>query len=48
MTYKILTKGPFENIQKFEQRLNQMSMEGWRVITSMSSGMYLVLGKEKY
>lgn len=48
MKYKLIAKGPFEKAEKFEARLNQMAMEGWRVITNMSQGAYLVLGKEKY
>jgi len=48
MKYKLISKGPFEKAEKFEARLNQMAMEGWRVVTSMSQGAYLVLGKEKY
>lgn len=37
----------FEKKEAFEERLNSLAREGWRVITSMSSGAYLVLGKEK-
>lgn len=48
MKYKLVQKGPFEKAEKFENRLNQLAMEGWRVITNMSQGAYLVLGKEKY
>lgn len=48
MQYKLIQKGPFEKKEKFEQKLNSLALEGWRVITSMSNGEYLVLGKEKY
>ncbi len=48
MQYKLITKGPFEKVEKFEIRLNELSLQGWRVITNMSQGAYLVLGKEKY
>ena len=48
MQYKLISKGPFEKPEKFEKRLNEMAMSGWRVITSMTQGAYLVLGKDKY
>lgn len=48
MQYKLITKGPFEKVEKFERRLNELSAQGWRVITNMSQGAHLVLGKEKY
>ncbi len=48
MQYKLVNKGPFEKVEKFEKRLNELSAQGWRVITSMTQGAYLVLGKEKY
>ncbi len=47
MQYKIINQKAFEKIEKFEERLNHLSREGWRVITSMQSGAYLILGKEK-
>ncbi|WP_420387326.1 hypothetical protein [Roseivirga sp.] len=47
MQYKIIQKGPFEKVEKFQVRLNQLAMEGWRVVTVMSD-IYLILGKEKY
>jgi len=48
MQYQLIVKGPFEKTEKFEKRLNEMSAQGWRVITSMTQGAYLVMGKEKY
>ena len=48
MQYKLISKGPFEKPEKFEKRLNEMAMSGWRVITSMTQEAYLVLGKDKY
>lgn len=48
MQYKLISKGPFEKTEKFEKRLNDMSAQGWRVITNMSQGAFLVLGKDKY
>ncbi|MFT6871097.1 MAG: hypothetical protein ACJAVN_000094 [Roseivirga sp.] len=48
MEYKLITKGPFEKAEKFEKRLNVMAAQGWRVITSMTQGAYLVLGKDKH
>ena len=47
MKYKIIQKGPFEKVEKFEERLNEMAMSGWRIVTSLGD-FYLVLGKEKY
>ena len=48
MEYKLLTKGPFENLKKFEKRINELAVRGWRVITTLSSGHVLVLGKERH
>ena len=48
MQYKLIQKGPFEKAEKFERRLNEMAAQGWRVITNMSQGAYLVMGKERY
>ena len=48
MHYKIIQKGPFEKLDKFEKRLNEMAMSGWRVVTSMNHGTYLILSKDKY
>ncbi len=48
MEYKLLHKGPFEKIDTFQKRLNALSANGWRVITSFAGGAYLVLGKEKH
>ncbi len=48
MQYKLISKGPFEKPEKFERRLNEMASQGWRVITSMTQGAYLVMGKDKY
>lgn len=47
MQYKIIQKGPFEKLDKFEKRLNELAMSGWRVVTSLGD-FYLVLGKDKY
>jgi len=47
MEYKIFKQKAFESSEKTEKRLNEMAMQGWRVITSMSQGAYLVLGKGK-
>jgi len=48
MEYKLISRSPFEKTQKFEKRLNDMASQGWRVITSMTQGSFLVMGKEKY
>lgn len=47
MQYKIIQKGPFEKVEKFEKRLNELAQSGWRVIAGLGD-FYLVLGKEKY
>lgn len=47
MEYKLVSKGAFENIEKFEKRLNGMAVQGWRVITNMTQGAYLILEKKK-
>lgn len=47
MQYKLIHKGPFEKVIKFEKKLNELSAQGWRVITSMTQGEFLVLGKDK-
>ena len=36
LTYKIVKKGLFESIEKFENRLNELAAEGW-VAVSISS-----------
>ncbi|WP_176723384.1 hypothetical protein [Roseivirga misakiensis] len=47
MEYKLVAKGAFEKTETFEKRLNAMAAQGWRVITNMSQGAYLLLGKGK-
>lgn len=47
MEYKIVTRGPFEKTEKFEIRLNELAMSGWRVITSHGD-LSLVMGKAKH
>lgn len=47
MQYKVIQKGPFERIEKFEQKLNELAMSGWRVVTVVSD-IYVILGKEKH
>ena len=34
--YKVISKGVFERISKFEDRLNGMAAEGWRVVAASS------------
>lgn len=31
--YKIVKKGVFESIAKFEERINSLSLEGWKAIS---------------
>lgn len=47
MEYKIFKMKAFDNSEKIEKRLNELSMQGWRVVTSMHQGSYLVLSKGK-
>ncbi|MHA7101846.1 hypothetical protein BXY85_2858 [Roseivirga pacifica] len=47
MQYKIIQKGPFEKVEKFEKKLNEMAMSGWRIVASLGD-FYLVLGKDKH
>lgn len=47
MEYKIFKMKAFDSAEKIEKRLNEMSMKGWRVVTSMNHGTYLVLSKGK-
>ena len=46
MQYKIVHKGPFEKVAKFEKRLNELAMSGWRVVTALDD-YHLVLAKGK-
>ncbi len=48
MEYKILVKGPFEKIDKFEKKLNEHALRGWRVVTTFTSGYAIILGKERH
>lgn len=47
MQYKIITRGPFEKVEKFEMRLNEMALSGWRVITCHGD-LGVILGKQKH
>ncbi|GAB5523822.1 MAG: hypothetical protein Roseis2KO_16940 [Roseivirga sp.] len=47
MEYKIFRMKAFDNPEKIEKRLNDLSMQGWRVVTSMNHGTYLVMAKGK-
>lgn len=31
--YKIVKKGVFESVTKFEERVNSLSLEGWKAIS---------------
>jgi len=35
---KIITKGVFESVSKFEARVNEFSREGWKAISISSDG----------
>ncbi|WP_339787255.1 MAG: hypothetical protein ACMVP2_05685 [Imperialibacter sp.] len=42
--YKFLKKGAFENLEKFEKKLNEMVATGWRVVNFTNDhGGYVVL-----
>ena len=47
--YKIEKKGLFESVSKFEKKLNQMALEGWKAV-SMANGegtILVLLEKER-
>jgi hypothetical protein len=47
--YKIVSKGVFERTSKFEERLNQMAAEGWRVVSSSTESgvIYVIMERER-
>jgi len=47
MEYKIVSRGPFEKVEKFQMRLNEMAMSGWRVITTHGD-LSIIMGKQKH
>lgn len=47
MEYKIINRGPFEKVEKFEIRLNELAMSGWRVITNHGD-LAVIMGKQKH
>lgn len=47
MEYKIISRGPFEKVDKFEMRLNEMARWGWRVIAPYGDVSF-VMGKPKH
>ena len=46
-TYKTLRKKAFESETKFENRLNEMAMQGWKAINIAIYGMHQVVLMEK-
>jgi len=47
--YKIIYKGFFESVSKFEERLNALSLEGWKAISIASDqgSMKVLLEKKR-
>ncbi len=45
--YKILKKGVFESHTKFEEKLNGLSLQGWKVISLSHQGAQIVVLMEK-
>ena len=45
--YKLEKKGAFESYKSFEQKLNDLSMQGWRVVNVFSDGAFVVAALEK-
>lgn len=47
--YQFINKGTFESLAKFEKKLNNKAMEGWRVVNiiTLSSGVVALLEKVK-
>ena len=45
--YKIVKKGVFESHLKFEEKINSMSLEGWRALSVSHQGAQMVILMEK-
>ncbi len=47
--YKIIKKGIFESLSKFDERINSLSLEGWRAISIASDQgtMTVLMEREK-
>ena len=46
-TYKIVKKGVFESQLKFEERINSLSLEGWKALSISHQGAQMVILMEK-
>ncbi len=48
-TYKIVRKGTFESLSKFEKRLDALALEGWKAlgITNDHGGTTVLMEKER-
>ena len=47
--YKIIRKGIFQKLSAFEEELNGLSAEGWRVVDATASDghMYVILERQR-
>lgn len=45
--YRLVSKGIFESTDKFEKRLNALSLEGWKAISISHNGGHMVVLMEK-
>lgn len=45
--YKFLKKGIFESLDKFEKKVNEFSLKGWKPISISQEGGYLIVLFEK-
>ena len=47
INYKIIKKGVFESHKKFEEKLNGLTLQGWRAISLSHQGAQMVVLMEK-
>jgi hypothetical protein len=47
--YKLITKGVFERAVKFEEKLNALASQGWRVVSSGADNgqIYVIMERER-
>jgi len=45
--YKIVKKGVFESHMKFEERINSLTLEGWKALSISHQGAQMVILMEK-
>ena len=45
--YKFLKKGTFESLDKFEKKVNEFSLKGWRAVSMGHDGASIIVLFEK-